>query len=155
VLAPVTFRTARLEDLDAIIGLLEQIETAPGVSVYRHASAEQYERAFLEIVSAPHHELVVGELGGELVATLQVSYLPNLTLGAAKRAHIEGVRVSSRWRQRGIGKQLVSHAIARARARGCGLVQLTTNAWRHDVIRFYEQLGFAATHIGLRVELSD
>ena len=52
-----------------------------------------------------------------------------------------------------IGEQLVLEAVARARAAGCGLVQLTSDASRVDARRFYERLGFQATHIGMKLSI--
>jgi GNAT superfamily N-acetyltransferase len=43
--------------------------------------------------------------------------------------------------------------IARARERGCHLVQLTTDKARPDARRFYEGLGFVASHEGMKIRL--
>jgi GNAT superfamily N-acetyltransferase len=63
------------------------------------------------------------------------------------------VRVRRDLRQAGIGTRMMQWAIARARERGCGLVQLTTNRVRADAHRFYERLGFTASHIGMKLLL--
>jgi GNAT superfamily N-acetyltransferase len=44
-------------------------------------------------------------------------------------------------------------AIEIARAEGCGLVQLTTDQRRADAHRFYERLGFVASHLGMKLAL--
>jgi ribosomal protein S18 acetylase RimI-like enzyme len=69
------------------------------------------------------------------------------------RAQIEGVRVSSRHRGQRIGELLMRAAIERARAAGCRLVQLTSDRTRADAIRFYERLGFEASHVGMKMSL--
>ena len=70
-----------------------------------------------------------------------------------RRAQLEGVRVGATHRGAGIGEQLVSEAIARAQAAGCGLVRLTSDVTRVDAIHFYERLGFHATHVGMKRSL--
>jgi ribosomal protein S18 acetylase RimI-like enzyme len=77
-----------------------------------------------------------------------------LSRAGMRRAQLEGVRVSARHRGARIGERLVLDAVARARAAGCGLVQLTSDATRIDAKRFYERLGFAATHVGMKLSLA-
>jgi len=48
---------------------------------------------------------------------------------------------------------MIEHAVDRARHRGCRLVQLTTDKARPDAVRFYESLGFAASHEGMKLHL--
>jgi GNAT superfamily N-acetyltransferase len=93
---------------------------------------------------------VVEAPDGAIVATLQLDVLPSLSRGGARRAQIEAVRVAGPYRSRGIGRRLVEWAIEEARREGCRLVQLTTDRRRPDALRFYERLGFAATHHGLK-----
>ena len=54
----------------------------------------------------------------------------------------------------GIGRRMFAWAIERARIRGCRLVQLTTDKRRPDAIRFYESLGFVASHEGMKLVLT-
>jgi GNAT superfamily N-acetyltransferase len=44
-------------------------------------------------------------------------------------------------------------AIAECRARGCGMLQLTTDKTRPEALRFYESLGFVASHEGMKLAL--
>ena len=55
-----------------------------------------------------------------------------------------------RW---GDGEALFEAVFARAREAGCTLVQLTTDRSRADALRFYERLGFEATHWGMKRDL--
>ncbi len=91
---------------------------------------------------------------GELAATLQLSFLPHLVRAGSERAQIEAVRVASHRRGAGLGRALLEWAVLEARQRGCGVVQLTTDANRPDAHRAYEALGFAATHVGMKLTLS-
>ncbi len=92
----------------------------------------------------------MAESEGRVVATLQLSFLPNLTYQGGWRAQIEGVRVARDQRGRGLGRQLIQWAIERARARFCVLVQLTTDKKRPAAIRFYRDLGFEPSHEGMK-----
>lgn len=112
-----------------------------------------YLEAFRQIDSDRRQRLVVVEDDGELVATLQLSFLPHLVLRGGQRAQIEAVRVRSDRRGSGLGEVVFRWAIDEAREQGCRLVQLTTNASRTDAHRFYERLGFEASHVGMKLTL--
>lgn len=148
-----TFRVARTADLLPIVQLL----AADPLGAERESAAvpldPAYDAAFGAIESDPNNELLVAESGSDLAGVLQVTYLPSLTYRGSWRAQIEGVRVAAALRGRGVGRALVMDAIERARARGCRLVQLTTDNRRPDALRFYEQLGFRATHAGMKLTL--
>src|SRR5690606_35611479 len=101
----------------------------------------------------PDIHLLVAEDSGRVVGCLQLIIMPGLSLMGTTRAEIEAVRVASSARGQRIGERLIEAAIQRARSRGCRLVQLTTNKSRVDAQRFYERLGFTATHIGMKLPL--
>lgn len=112
-----------------------------------------YIAAFDAIDRDPNQELLVAELDGRVVGTLQLTCIPGISRQGMWRAVIEGVRIDAGVRDRGLGRQMVAWAIARARDRRCGMVQLTSDKSRHDAIRFYERLGFGATHEGMKLLL--
>ena len=114
---------------------------------------EPYRRAFEAIDADPAHLLLVAESGGEIVATMQLSFLPGLARRGALRAQIEAVRVRVDQRGSGLGGELMIWAIEEARRRGCALVQLTSDKRRTDAHRFYERLGFVASHEGFKLAL--
>ena len=87
------------------------------------------------------------------MGTFQLSFLPGLARRGALRAQIEAVRVRADHRGRGLGAAMIGWAIEEARRRGCALVQLTTDKARADAHRFYEGLGFVASHEGLKLPL--
>jgi GNAT superfamily N-acetyltransferase len=113
-----------------------------------------YYAAFEAIDADPNNELVVGELDGRAVAVLQLTFIPNISRRGSWRALIEGVRVDASLRSSGVGRALVAWAIERSRERGCSLVQLTSDKRRREAIRFYESLGFVASHEGMKLDLS-
>ncbi|WP_369795997.1 GNAT family N-acetyltransferase [Actinoplanes sp. N902-109] len=112
-----------------------------------------YLAAFAVLDADPHQHLVVAERDGRAVGTLQLTIIPGLSRRAATRALIEGVRVASTERGGGLGQRLFEWAIAEAGRLGCSLVQLTTDKTRTDAHRFYEKLGFEATHVGFKLNL--
>ena len=97
--------------------------------------------------------VLVAELDGEVVAVCQLVVFRHLQARGGRCAEIESVHVHPDWRARGIGTELMEAAIARARAAGCYRVQLTSNEVRQDAHRFYERLGFTASHLGFKLSL--
>ena len=95
--------------------------------------------------------LMVATSGAEVVGTLQLTFIPGLSRQGATRALIEAVRVRSDQRGSGLGGKLIEWAVETARSRGAAMVQLTTDASRVDAHRFYERLGFSATHVGMKL----
>ncbi len=114
---------------------------------------DSYYAAFAEMDGNSHHELIVAEQNGEVVGTLHLIFLPSLSDQGGTRAQIESVRVDSRVRNQGVGREMMLHAIQRARAKGCVLAQLTAHATRKDAHRFYKSLGFSASHAGMKLSL--
>jgi len=149
----VTFRIATANDLDQIVQMLADDELGKTRERYETPLPESYVKAFEAISSDPNNELVVACLGEEIVGVQQITFTPYLTHLGSWRATIEGVRTASSVRGKGIGSQLIGWAIDRAKARGCHLVQLTTDKKREDAHRFYERLGFQATHEGMKLKL--
>lgn len=144
-------RPARADDLPALLALyaddtLGQTREGGGIDA-------AYQKAFAAIDADPNHLLAVGEIGGELAATLLLSFLPGLSRHGAWRAQIESMRVASTRRGGGLGRQLLDWAIAEARRRDCRLVQLTSDRRRPDAHRFYETAGFEPSHLGYKLTL--
>jgi GNAT superfamily N-acetyltransferase len=120
---------------------------------YAEPLPESYYEAFEAIGRDPNNELVVAELAGRVIGVLQLTFIPNITYRGGWRAQIEGVRVAAEFRSSGIGRKLFEWAIDRARRRDCRLVQLATDKARPDAMRFYESLGFVASHEGMKLQL--
>jgi GNAT superfamily N-acetyltransferase len=144
-------RRAVRADVPAIVALI----AADQIGATRDGGElEPYERAFAAIDADPAHRLVaMTDAAGEVVGTLQLTFIPGLARRGALRAPIEAVRVDQRLRGRGLGQALFEWAIAEARRRGCALVQLTTDRRRADAHRFYGRLGFTASHEGFKLRL--
>lgn len=152
--SPVVLRRARSSDIPAIVALLAADElgaTRDGVRGPEDLAV--YERAFHAIDTDPAHLLVVAEAAGNVVGTLQLSFVPGLARRGSLRAQIEAVRVAEAYRGGGLGTAFFEWAIAEARRRGCALVQLATGKSRTAAHRFYERPGFVASHEGLKLAL--
>jgi GNAT superfamily N-acetyltransferase len=150
----VTLRRAVAGDVPAIVNLIAADQlgaTRDGVRSDDDLAA--YRQAFAAIDTDPAHMLVVAEAGTGIVGTLQLSFIPGLARRGALRAQIEAVRVHQDYRSRGLGAAMVDWAIGEARRRGCALVQLTTDKSRVSAHRFYQRLGFVASHEGMKLAL--
>jgi GNAT superfamily N-acetyltransferase len=146
-----SYRRATRADLPALIALLA--DDILGASREMPQADERYQKAFAEINADPNQLLCVVEDGQEIVGTLQLTFISGLARGGAKRGQIEAVRVTGTRRSEGIGEAMFAWAIEECRSRGCSLIQLTTDKARPDAHRFYERLGFEATHIGYKLQL--
>jgi GNAT superfamily N-acetyltransferase len=147
----VIIREAVRPDLLAIIGLLA--DDVLGKARDFTVVDEAYEKAFAAIDADARNHLIVADEDGEVVACMQVTYIPGLGRHGAERCLIEAVRVRSDRRGQGLGSELTTWAIEQARNRGCALLQLTSDKSRADAHRFYARLGFVASHEGMKLAL--
>ncbi|GAB4391273.1 MAG: GNAT family N-acetyltransferase [Kiloniellaceae bacterium] len=143
-------RRAIADDVPAIVDLLADDE----LGKTREAPGDPcYAEAFAAIAADSNQFLAVVDDGGEIVGCLQLSFVPGLSLKGMWRGQIESVRIAASRRGQGLGHVMIDWAIGECRRRGCGLVQLTMNKTRKDSHRFYESLGFVATHEGFKLTL--
>jgi GNAT superfamily N-acetyltransferase len=152
----VIFRDARREDVPDIVAMLadDMLGAARETPAAREGDLDDaYWTAFEQVQADPRTRIIVAEIDGRLAGTLQLTLIPGLSRHGALRAQVEAVRVAASQRGHGLGQAMIGWAIEEARAAGCGLVQLTSDKQRPDAIRFYESLGFTATHEGLKLSL--
>jgi len=147
------FRQATREDLPEIVRMLADDFLGAQRERFENPLPESYLRAFDEIEADKNNELIVAETDGEVVGTLQLTFTPSISFQGGRRASVESVRIDARYRGQGLGKELMKWAIERAREENCVSMQLTTNAERTDAHRFYENLGFKGTHLGMKLNL--
>ncbi|WP_368407012.1 N-acetyltransferase family protein [Actinomadura sp. NAK00032] len=150
----VTFREATAADLPQIVRLLADDPLGSTRETPGEEIPEAYFTAFAAIEKDPNNTVLVAEVAGELAGTLQLTFIPGLTYTGGERAQIEGVRIAAEQRGRGVGQLMIDYAIDRARARGCRVVQLTTDRQRPDAIRFYQKMGFRPSHMGMKYHLT-
>jgi len=151
MVAPIAIREARRDDLPRVVALLADDPLGAARERPGEALDSAYAAAFEAMAAQRGNVLLVAVAGEEVVGCLQLILVPGLARAGMLRAQIEGVRVASTHRGRGVGVRLMEDAIARARAAGAGLVQLTSDASRTDAHRFYRRLGFEATHVGMKL----
>lgn len=148
------FRDAMIEDIGAILQLAHAGD-ARGADLPAldptSFSDPRYRAAFEAIARDPNHRLIVADIEGTMVGTLQISLIPGLSRFGMWRGLLENVFVDPDRRGSGIGSELVGWAIEYCRNAGCGMIQLTSNKQRQDAHRFYRRLGFEATHEGFKL----
>ena len=152
-MSKIIFRRAREKDIEAIVQLLSDDVLGRTREDVSATGKDVYRKAFAAIDADPNQLLLVACEGDETVGTLQLSFIPGLARSGALRGQIEAVRIASSRRGGGIGKEMIEWAILECRRRGCRHVQLTTDKSRTDARRFYEGLGFVASHIGYKLAL--
>jgi GNAT superfamily N-acetyltransferase len=148
---PIILRRAESRDVAGIVALLAADRLRAATESTAESARGGYDRAFQAIDADPAHLLVVGtDVGGRIVATMQLTVLPGLARAGASRLQIEAVRVHESLRGNGVGGAMIDWAIDEGRRRGASLVQLTSDNARDDAHRFYERLGFTASHTGFK-----
>ena len=146
-------RDARREDVPAIVAMLADDTLGRSRERVEDPLPQPYWDAFAAIEADLNNRLLIAEIDGAVAACLQLTFVPGMSRLGAKRAQIESVRVASAHRGAGLGRKLVEAAIAEARRHGSTIVQLTTDKARADARRFYEGLGFVASHEGMKLRL--
>ncbi|ANM08610.1 MULTISPECIES: GNAT family N-acetyltransferase [unclassified Rhizobium] len=145
------FRLARQSDLVTIVRLLADDDLGNAREIVSDPVDARYLSAFAAIEADPNQLLAVAiDASDRVVGCLQLSFIPGLSRTGMWRGQIESVRVARDVRGSGLGSAFIEWAIGECAARGCGLVQLTSDKTRADSIRFYERLGFVASHEGLK-----
>ncbi|MDX2390139.1 GNAT family N-acetyltransferase [Streptomyces sp. DK15] len=144
-------RPATEADLPAIVEMLA--DDPLGATRESPDDLAPYVAALKRLSEDPNQHVVVAVRGERVVGTLQLTFVPGLSSMGATRSIIEGVRVHSDERGSGLGTRFIEWAIDRSRQEGCQLVQLTSDVTRTDAHRFYERLGFTASHVGFKFQL--
>lgn len=145
------YRAARRADVGAVVELLADDDLGARRERVESPTPQPYFDAFEAIADDENNELVLATLDDEIVGVMQLTFIPSLTHQGSWRAQIEGVRVASEYRSRGVGRRMFEWAIHQAHRRGCLMVQLTTDKTRPEALRFYESLGFKASHEGMKL----
>ncbi|MEU5291755.1 GNAT family N-acetyltransferase [Streptomyces umbrinus] len=144
-------RPAVPDDVPAIVAMLA--DDPLGAQRESPDDLSPYLAALERLSSDPNQHLVVAVREGRVVGTLQLTIIPGLSRKGATRSIIEGVRIHADERGSGLGTRFIEWAIDRSRSEGCQLVQLTSDVSRTDARRFYERIGFTASHVGFKLQL--
>jgi predicted DCC family thiol-disulfide oxidoreductase YuxK/ribosomal protein S18 acetylase RimI-like enzyme len=147
------FRRAEHRDLPAILKLLIEDELGKTRESMSEILEPCYEEAFQKITTDSNHDLMVVEDEGNIIGTCHLTLLPSLTFRGTTRLQVESVRVAEFFRERGIGKWMFQKIFEYAKHHQISMIQLTTNKNRKRAKKFYERLGFEATHEGMKMTL--
>jgi ribosomal protein S18 acetylase RimI-like enzyme len=147
------FRTATRDDLAAMIALIADDQLGQTRDDASLPLDRRYLDAFAAIERDANQMLVAVEQAGAVIGCFQITFIPGISRRGAWRGQIESVRVAREKRGAGLGTAMFEWAIAECRRRGCDLVQLYTDKSRKDAHRFYERLGFKASHEGMKLAL--
>ncbi|MFF7967229.1 GNAT family N-acetyltransferase [Streptomyces sp. NPDC007903] len=144
-------RPATSDDIPAIVAMLA--DDPLGAQRESPGDLTPYLAAFERLDTDPNQHLVVAVRDGRVIGTLQLTIIPGLSRKGATRSLIEAVRIHADERGSGLGGELIQWAVDTSRRLGCHLVQLTSDKTRTDAHRFYERLGFTASHEGFKLSL--
>ena len=147
------FRTAKYSDVQNLVDMLADDKLGTMREDNSTPLNPRYLDMFSNIDSDLNNELVVAEVSGKLAGMMQLTFIPYLTHTGSWRCLIEGVRIHRDSRGQGLGSQMIRHAIDMAEARGCSIVQLTSDKLRPDAISFYHSMGFVDSHEGFKLKL--
>lgn len=147
------FRLATPNDLLDIIKMLSDDKLGSKREQFDENILENYKIAFENIAKDSNQELTVVEMDGKKVGTFHLTFIQYLTHQGGLRAQVEAVRTHSDYRGQGIGSKMFEYIKARAKQKGCNMVQLTTDKQRPEALRFYESLGYVASHEGMKLKL--
>ncbi len=146
------FRIAKRKDVYDIVKMIANDKLGQLREIFKDPLPEKYYTAFENINKDENQELIVLEnIQGEIIGTLQLSFIQYLTYQGGIRAQIEAVRIKEDYRGKGTGKKMFLWAIERAKQRKAHLIQLTTDKKRPEALKFYESLGFKASHEGMKL----
>lgn len=150
-MSDLVIRPAALDDIPAIVAMLA--DDPLGAQRESPDDLTPYTAAYERLAGDPNQHLVVADRAGHVVGTLQLTVVPGLSRRGSTRSIIEAVRVRADERGSGLGTRFIEWAINESRRQGCQLVQLTSDTQRTDAHRFYERLGFTASHVGFKLQL--
>ncbi|MGQ4353527.1 GNAT family N-acetyltransferase [Streptomyces drozdowiczii] len=144
-------RRATADDLAEIVALLA--DDPLGAQRESPDDLAPYRAAFRRLTDDTNQHMMVAVRAERVVGTLQLTVIPGLSRRGSTRSVIEGVRIHADERRNGLGTRLIQWAVDESRRQGCQLVQLTSDVSRTDAHRFYERLGFVASHVGFKLAL--
>ena len=145
-------RAATEDDITRILELYRQLVITTSQAEQRqNPSLDDCQRVFAEISASPSHELLVAEDRGEVVGTLVLLIVPNLSHGARPWALVENIIVNEQYRRQGIGRLLMNYAVGKAKEAGCYKIELSSNKRRKGAHKFYRSMGFELSAHGFRL----
>jgi GNAT superfamily N-acetyltransferase len=149
----VTLRDARRDEVPLIVAMLADDALGSTRDQVVDPLPAAYYSAFDAIAASRDNRLLIADLDGEVVGSLQITFIPSLSKVGATKMLVEQVRVVGPRRGTGIGREIMAAVVALARTRRCKSVELASHRTRTDAHRFYARLGFVASHVGMKLAL--
>ncbi|GAB2513204.1 GNAT family N-acetyltransferase [Nocardiopsis aegyptia] len=143
-------RAAIRSDLGAILRLLRELGDADHSQSAHVRMSSAAVRAWTRMENDPDRTVLVAEQRGQIIGTLDLLVVANLTHDAQPWAVVDNLVVDPLTRGRGIGRALMDDAVDRAARAGCYKVELLSHESRHGAHRFYAALGFENSAEGFR-----
>ena len=145
---------ATSDDSQSIVKMLADDKLRSQRENFKTPLPNTYLKAFEKIKINNNQELIVMKTDkDEVVGTLLLSFIQYLTYQGGVRAQVEAVRIKKNHRGQGVGKMMLNWDIERAEAKGAHVIQLITDKKRPEALAFYEELGFKASHEGMKLYL--
>jgi len=138
-------RLAEERDVPRIVELYRELTISDSaVEHTRNPTPADYQLVFAEIRSDPRQKLFVAEIQGEVVGTIVLLVVPNLSHNGTPWAFLENLVVTEKHRRRGLGRILLEHAVELARKSGCHMVELCSDVRRKEAHKLYDSMNFEA-----------
>lgn len=135
-------REAGQTDLENVLALYSAIEDNPSDVL----TVDEAKAVWAQFARYPSYRLWVAcdtAHQDAVVGTYALLVMHNLAHRGAPSAIVEDVVVAPDQQGRGIGRQMMAHAMQQAREAGCYKLALSSNLRRKGAHAFYESLGFA------------
>lgn len=143
-------RAAIRSDLGAILRLLRELGDTNNTHSAHVRMSSAAVRAWTRMESDPDRTVLVAEQRGQIIGTLDLLVVANLTHDAQPWALVDNLVVDPAVRRRGIGRALMEDAVDRSLRSGCYKVELLSHETRHGAHAFYRSLGFDDSSEGFR-----
>ena len=132
-----TARLATAADLPGVLALYRELRPNDP-----ELSEPESKTALDQVLGDKSLSLVVCEQGSVLAATCMLAVIQNLANGARPFGVIEHVVTLPAFRQQGLARRVLLHALELAWSKRCYKVMLLSGANRTDAHRLYESAGF-------------
>ncbi|MFI6575593.1 GNAT family N-acetyltransferase [Nocardiopsis sp. NPDC050513] len=143
-------RAAIRSDLGAILRLLRELGDSTDTQSAHVRMSSAAVRAWTRMEGDPDRMVLVAEERGQIIGTLDLLIVANLTHDAQPWAVVDNLVVDPQRRGGGIGRALMEDALDRATRAGCYKVELLAHESRDRASGFSAALGFDASHEGFR-----
>ena len=134
----------------AIIRSATEHDLSEVLKLYRHLhpldpqlEAAAAERVWSKLLASGFMTVIVAQAAELLVSSCTLAIVPNLSRGGRSYGVIENVVTHAAYRELGIGRRVLAHALDVAWQADCYKVLLATGSKQEATLRFYEGAGFA------------